>query len=232
MNLAIIPARGGSKRIPRKNIRDFHGKPIISYAILNCLNSNMFDEVMVSTDDNEIAEFAISCGAKVPFLRTEKNANDYATTADVLIEVLENYQKNGKVFESFCCLYPTTPLLKSERLKEAYQYMINNDFDTVFGVLKFDYPIQRALRFNKEKVEMIWEENLNKRSQDLESAYHDSGQFYWLKTERFLKNQKIFTSNSGAVVLDANEAQDIDNETDWQMTELKYSLLKKIILQV
>jgi N-acylneuraminate cytidylyltransferase len=224
-NLAIIPARGGSKRIPRKNIRDFMGKPIIAYSIEVALKSNLFDEVMVSTDDIEIAEIALKYGAKVPFLRNEKSADDFASTTDVLIEAINEYEKLKLKFDYGCCIYPTAPLLKLENLIKAYNLLVNQNFESVFPITKFSYPILRALELTNNKVKMIWEENIKKRSQDMPKAFHDSGQFYWFKISNFLISQKIFTENSGAIELNELEVQDIDNEMDWKLAQLKFQLL-------
>lgn len=226
--IAIIPARGGSKRIPRKNIKDFLGKPIIAYSIRTALESGLFDEVMVSTDDAEIAEVATKLGANVPFLRSEAASDDFATTAAVLTEVLYNYKAIGKQFAFGCCIYPTAPLLKASALKEAYQQLQNENIDTVFPVLKYSYPIWRSLKIEAGKVGLNWPEHLNSRSQDLPAAYHDAGQFYWFKTDRLLNTGKLFTDNSGAIELDELEVQDIDNETDWKLAELKYKLIHKL----
>jgi len=222
--LAIIPARGGSKRIPGKNIKEFLGKPIIAYSIQTALESNLFQEVMVSTDDSQIADIALRYGAKVPFMRSKENSDDFAGTADVLFEVLVDYKKNGIFFDSACCIYPTAPLLKRENLIETYNLLISENYDTVFPVVKFSYPIFRALKFENNKVNMIWEENLSKRSQDLPDSFHDTGQFYWFKINEFLKQKKLFTENSGALILKETQVQDIDNETDWKLAELKYKL--------
>ena len=225
-NLCIIPARGGSKRIPKKNIKDFLGKPIIAYSIQVAKESNLFDEIMVSTDDKEIAEISIKLGAKVPVFRSPENSDDFSTTSDVLIEVLEKYKQTGINFENCCCIYPTSPLINKNSLIKAYNLLESENFQSVFPVVKFSYPIYRALQMNDSKVSMIWEENLNKRSQDLPSAYHDSGQFYWFTVSEFFKSKKLFTENSGAIVLKETEVQDIDNETDWKLAELKYKLMK------
>lgn len=225
-NLAIIPARGGSKRIPRKNIKNFLGKPIIAYSIETALNSGLFDEVMVSTDDNEIAEIAKKYGAKVPFFRSEKTANDFAHIAEVIEEVLDTYKLTNNEFENLCCIFSTAPFIKKGRLKEGFELMINNNFDSVFPVLKFSYPIQRALKIENEKVSMILPENFNKRSQDLMPAYHDSGQFYWMKTSEFYKQKRLFAENTGAIILSEMEVQDIDTNEDWEVAEMKYKLLQ------
>lgn len=224
-NLAIIPARGGSKRIPKKNIKPFLGKPIIAYSIESALKSNLFDEVMVSTDDEEIAKIALEYGAKIPFLRSQNNANDYAVLANVVEEVVVNYSKKNKEFESICCILPTAPFVTAKKIEEAYTTLIDNSFDCVFPVLEFSFPIQRSLKIEDSKVAMVWSEHLNTRSQDLEPIYHDSGQFYWIKTDVFLKEKKLLTKNTGARIISQLEAQDIDTETDWKLAELKYNLM-------
>lgn len=225
-SLAIIPARGGSKRIPGKNIKHFVGKPIIAYSIENALNSGLFSEVMVSTDDPLIAELAKKYDAKIPFLRSEISSNDYAPLADVILEVLSNYKAIGKKFDFVCCLLPTAPFITSKRIIDAYEKLINANIDSVFPVVRFSYPIQRALKFEQDKISMIWPENMMARSQDLMPAYHDSGQFYWLKVSSFIESGKIFSDNSSAIILSELEVQDIDTEEDWKIAEIKYQLLK------
>jgi pseudaminic acid cytidylyltransferase len=224
-NVAIITARGGSKRIPRKNIKDFLGKPIIAYSIEIALNSGLFDYVMVSTDDDEIAGVAERYGAQVPFIRSKQTADDFTGTADVVLEVLNDLTKIGKQFDNACCIYPTAPFITKQTLEEAYKLLINEKYDSVFPACKFPYPIQRALEINNSKTKMVWEENLNKRSQDLPARFHDAGQFYWVKTDVFLSKKKILTDKTGAIILSELEVQDIDNETDWKLAELKYNIL-------
>ena len=223
-NICVIPARGGSKRIPRKNIKEFLGKPIITYSIQAALDSGLFDEVMVSTDDLEIAEIAKNFGAKVPFIRSEKNSDDFATTFDVIEEVIQVYKSQGKEFENICCIYSCAPFVNSEILLKAYNQLIRNKFDTVFPIIAYSFPIQRALRIDHSKVSMILEENLNVRSQDLEDSFHDAGQFYWCNSKKLLQNKKILTKNTGGVEISELEAQDIDNEIDWKLAELKFQL--------
>ncbi|WP_421775363.1 pseudaminic acid cytidylyltransferase [Gracilimonas sp.] len=224
-NVAIIPARGGSKRIPRKNIRDFLGKPIIAYSIEVALESGLFEEVMVSTDDEQIAEVAKNYGAKVPFMRSKDNADDYATTVDVLLEVLNVYKEQNKHFENGCCIYPTAPMLKPRYLEKGYRKLVDEAFSTVFPVVEFSYPIQRSLKLNeKGKAEMNWPQHLESRSQDLPKAYHDAGQFYWFIIEEVEKEKKLFGENSGAIILPNASVQDIDTEEDWKLAELKAKL--------
>lgn len=225
-NLAIIPARGGSKRIPRKNIKDFLGKPIIAYSIEVALKSQLFSEVMVSTDDEEIAELAIKYGAKVPFLRSDENANDFATLADVFVEVVNQYKQIGREFENICCILPTAPLTTSNRIQKAFKKLVDKDLESVVPVVEFSYPILRALKFNDDnKLKMIWPEYLKARSQDLKPAYHDSGSFYWVKKNALLDQRTLFCKNGSAIILPETEVQDIDSETDWKLAELKYKLL-------
>lgn len=226
-NLAIIPARGGSKRIPRKNIKDFLGKPIIAYSIEEAINSKLFKEVMVSTDDEEIAEVAIKYGAKVPFLRSSVNSNDYATTFDVIDEVIGDYENKNLKFENICCIYSCAPLIVKSKIIEAYELLIKNNFDSVFTVVNYSTPIQRALKFENKNIMMVNYEYERSRSQDLDSNYFDAGQFYWLNPKAIVVKKKIFTDNSGAIILSDLYAQDIDNEIDWQIAELKYKIVNR-----
>lgn len=223
-NLCIIPARGGSKRIPRKNIRDFLGMPIIAYSIRNALKSDLFDEVMVSTDDEEIADVARAYGAKVPFMRSKKNADDFATTADVLLEVVDTYSKLGKEFQNLCCLYPCAPLVQTKSLKEAYLKLVDNQHSTVVPLVKFGFPVQRAFKIQGKQLQYIYPAYETSRSQDLEPAYHDAGQFYWTTIESLIKNKSLVTENSGYLQLEEIEVQDIDNEMDWKLAEIKHKI--------
>jgi pseudaminic acid cytidylyltransferase len=224
-SLAIIPARGGSKRIPGKNVKSFVGLPIIAYSIKNALKSNVFDEIMVSTDDDAIAQIAKEYGAQVPFLRSPKTSDDHATLADVIEEVILTYATQGKKFEHVCCLLPTAPFITSSRIKDALIMLTKKEYDSVLPVVRFSYPIQRALKIEEGKLNMIWPENISARSQDLMPTFHDSGQFYWLNVNRFLETKKIFTSNTGAIILSDLEVQDIDTEDDWKIAEMKYKLI-------
>ncbi len=225
--IAIIPARGGSKRIPKKNIKLFLGKPIIAYAIEAAINCELFDHVIVSTDSPEIADIAKKFGAEVPFLRSAENASDFATTFDVIEEVCNWWKKHKDTSLKYaCCIYPTAPFVSSTLLNAAYTKLVDNSFDSVFPVIKYGFPIQRALKIidTKEKVSLLQPEHLNTRSQDLESAYHDSGQFYFFNVENVLKHKKIWTGNTGAIKINELDAQDIDTETDWKIAEIKYKL--------
>jgi pseudaminic acid cytidylyltransferase len=221
--IAVIPARGGSKRIPRKNLKDFLGKPIIAYSIEAALASDLFDEVMVSTEDEEIAEVAKKYGAIVPFKRSMKNANDLATTADVIFEVIEQYEKIGRFFESICCIYPTAPLMTIVNLRKGYELLKNNNFNSVIPMVKFSFPIQRAVYISTQnQVHFCQPEFINSRSQDLQATYHDAGQFCWIKVDAFKSKVELWTSNTGAIVLSETEVQDIDNISDWVIAENKY----------
>jgi pseudaminic acid cytidylyltransferase len=228
-NLCIIPARGGSKRIPRKNIKPFLGKPIIGYSIELALNSGLFEEVMVSTDDGEIAEVALKYRAKVPFLRSKQNADDFATTGDVLNEVLVAYKAKGEAFDNACCIYPTAPFVNEDKLISAFNQMIAENLHTIFPVIPFGYPIQRSLKIEGGKTYMTWPENLRVRSQDLEPRYYDSGQFYFFKVDRFLESQNLWSDNTGSIIITELEAQDIDNEIDWKLAEVKYKLINSFL---
>ena len=220
--IAIIPARSGSKRIPKKNIKAFLGKPIIAYSMDIAKNSHLFDEIMVSTEDKEIADLALSLGASVPFLRSTKNADDFATLADVVDEVLAEYKKKGNVFDIGCCMLPTAPLISNENLSKGLEILMKNDLDSVRPIVKFGYPIQRAFKFHPEThiVNMFYPEHLKTRSQDLEAGYHDSGQFYWFVAERGLRGAK-----KGGFEITEMECQDIDSEMDWMIAELKYQFI-------
>ncbi len=224
--VAIIPARGGSKRIPRKNIKPFLGRPILSYSIEAALLSGCFDEVMVSTEDLEIAEVARRYGAEVPFLRSKKDSNDFAPLGDVIRSVLETYQSQGRPFDVACCILATAPFITPERLREGLTRLEASTADALVGVVPFDYPIQRALRIRNGREEMFWPENHDQRSNDLETAYHDSGQFYWLKTQPYLDGDgKLLLAHCLAMELPALEVQDIDSPDDWALAELKYRFL-------
>ena len=223
-NLCIIPARGGSKRIPRKNVKDFLGKPIIVYSIEAALKSGLFDEVMVSTDDQEIATIAKQYGASVPFMRSAETSNDYATTADVLNEVLSEYKKRGQVFDNLCCIYATAPLIASQDVIDAFNRLSQGDFACVYPVVQFSYPIWRCLDVAEDgSMKRHWPEYENSRSQDLPKEYHDTGTFYWYKTKEWLMGKvKI-----GGIEVDETTIQDIDTETDWKLAEMKYEIMYK-----
>lgn len=223
-SICIIPARGGSKRILRKNVKLFLGKPIIAYSIEAAISSELFDEVMVSTDDPEIAKIAIEYGAKVPFYRSEKSSSDYATTFDVIEEVLNKYKEEGRFFDYACCVYACAPLIQVKTLIKAFQLLVKEKFDAVFPVVPFSFPIQRALKISEGKVSFVNNEHALTRSQDLESRYHDVGQFYFMNCETILTKGVLISENSGVVLISELLAQDIDNQVDWSLAEIKYKL--------
>lgn len=223
-NLAIITARGGSKRIPRKNIKEFCGRPILCYSIKAALDAGVFDEVMVSTDDKEIAEIAQKAGALVPFFRSREAANDFASTDDVIMEVLMEYQKRGELFDAFCCIYPTAPFLTGPRLREAMELL--STADSVMPVVPFSYPPQRGLIINQEgHLARQYPEYATARSQDLPIIYHDCGQFYACRTAPFLQSGTTDVENLFPLVLSEMEVQDIDTLEDWELAEIKYRRL-------
>lgn len=224
--LAIITARGGSKRIPRKNIKDFCGKPILCYSIEAARAAGVFDEIMVSTDDEEIADAARSAGASVPFFRSARTAGDYASTDDVIMEVLTAYREAGQEFSSFCCIYPTAPFLSGARLRSAMELL--KEADCVMPVVPFSYPPQRGLLINKNGfVERQFPEYATARSQDLPKIYHDCGQFYACRTDAFLRAGTTDVERLLPLILSELEVQDIDTIEDWELAEMKYKLLHK-----
>lgn len=224
-SIAIITARGGSKRIPKKNIKAFCGKPILAYSVEAALNAGCFDRVMVSTDSEEIAEIARKYGAEVPFMRSEKTSDDFATTAEVLMEVLAEYEKRGEVFQQMACLYPTAPFMTAEKLRLAMQMLKRRDIVEVQPVVAFSYPPQRGYVIQGDFMEMKWKENYPKRSQDLEKLYHDAGQFYCYDVDTFIRAGGVILEGISPIVLDELEVQDIDSETDWKLAELKYQMM-------
>lgn len=223
--IAIITARGGSKRIPRKNIKEFLGKPILCYSIEAALNSGLFEEVMVSTDDEEIASIAKAAGAKVPFMRSEKTANDYATTDDVLLEVLEEYEKRGQKFEYMACIYPTAPFVTGEKLEAAMKLIVEKNGEGVMPVVSFSFPPQRGMAIRNGNLEYCYPENAAKRSQDLETMYHDCGQFYIYDVEKYLACKGDLPNGYIPLEVPELEVQDIDNTSDWILAEMKYKMM-------
>lgn len=227
MKVAIIPARGGSKRIPRKNIKAFHGKPMIAYSIEAAIASGCFDKVIVSTDDAEIAAVAELHGAEVPFLRPAEISDDYATTMDVMSHAIHWCNNAGWNVEAVCCLYATAPFVLPEDLQQGYALLQEAGVQFAFSATSFPFPIQRAIKLDKDgSVSMFSPENEQVRSQDLEEAYHDAGQFYWGQTSAFLAKLSIFSPHSKAVLLPRNRVQDIDNKEDWELAESLFSALK------
>lgn len=223
-SVAIITARGGSKRIPKKNIKEFCGKPIIAYSIEAALGSGAFDEVMVSTDSEEIRAVAEKYGATVPFLRSEATSGDFATTADVIAEVLETYKKMGKNFDSFACVYPTAPFVTGEKLCEAMKLL--DGADAVLSVVKYSFPPQRAFVIRDGNVAYQYPQYERTRSQDLEPIYHDCGQFYMCKTDVFMEKHSLILPKTRPYILPEEEVQDIDTMSDWEIAEAKYKALR------
>jgi N-acylneuraminate cytidylyltransferase len=221
-NVAIIPARGGSKRIPRKNIRDFLGKPIIAYSIEVALKSGLFEEVMVSTDDDEIAKVAKKIGAKIPFMRSKDTADDFATLADVVDEVKEGYQNKGKTFDNICCILPTAPFVTVSLLEKGFSLLTESDVDSVRPIVRFSYPIQRAVKQENGLLKMFDPEHVKTRSQDLEPAFHDAGQFYWMKFDEGMNGERKIGFEVPEYLV-----QDIDTNEDWEIAKLKFNLINK-----
>ena len=229
MKLCVIPARGGSKRIPRKNIKAFNGKPIIAYSIEAALKSGCFDKVIVSTDDQEIAEVAKKYGAEVPFMRPEELSNDHAGTLPVIKHAIEWFEQHESVPTEVCCLYATAPFVQVQSLQEAYQQLQKTGAEYCFTVTGFSSPIQRAIKLTAEnRVEMFYPEHFNTRSQDLEEAFHDAGQFYWGQASAFKAMTPLFSKIASPYILPRHLVQDIDTLEDWQRAELMHQLLVKL----
>ncbi len=223
--LCIIPARGGSKRIPQKNSQLFLGVPIIAYSIRAAQEAGLFDEVMVSTDDAQISQLALQYGAVVPFVRSDETANDVATTAAVLTEVLNAYAQRGQHFDRACCLYATAPFVTATKLRAAFETLETGGFDTVFPVVRFSFPVQRAVVFQNGRLAWLDPQHALTRSQDLPPTFHDAGQFYFFNVPRFLETGQLLTRNTSGIEISELEAQDIDTLTDWHLAELKVRLL-------
>lgn len=221
--IAIITARGGSKRIPKKNIKDFCGKPIIAYSIEAAISSGLFDEVMVSTDSEEIAGIAKKYGASVPFMRSAETSNDYATTNDVLIEVFNEYKKRGQEFDIAVCIYPTAPFVTADKLKRAIDMVEKDGADAVTPVVQFSFPPQRAFIIRDNALEYQYPENASARSQDLEAVYHDCGQFYVMRPYNILHD--VESTMTMPLIMKELEVQDIDTIEDWKIAEIKYKLM-------
>jgi len=226
VKLCIIPARGGSKRIPRKNIKAFNGQPMIAYSINAAIESGCFDKIIVSTDDEEISKIAINYGAEIPFLRPKELATDNAGTLPVIKHAVEWYEEQGIMLDAACCLYATAPFVSPHLLQSAYKQFNEGTADYCFSATSFPFPIQRAIRIKKNnRVEMFQPENFNVRSQDLEEAYHDAGQFYWGSSGAFKLMKPLFSESSTAYILPRYLVQDIDTMEDWIRAELMHQLL-------
>jgi pseudaminic acid cytidylyltransferase len=226
MNIAIIPARGGSKRIPKKNIKDFFGKPIIAYSIEVALKSELFDKVIVSTDDKKIAQIAKEYGAEVPFLRPKEISDDFTGTNDVVKHTINWFLEQNVKIDYACCIYATAPFVQIEYLKQGFDKLIKSTKSFAFSVTSFAFPIQRAIKINNDEVTMFYPKNFMTRSQDLEEAYHDAGQFYWGTSQAFLEDEIMFSEKSIPIILPRHLVQDIDTLEDWQRAELMFKALK------
>ena len=222
--LAIIPARSGSKRVPKKNIKDFLGKPLLSYPVEVCIKSGLFSDVMVSTDSIEVANIAKSFGASVPFLRSDEAANDFAPMNLVIKEVLQQYDKLGISFDYVFCIYPAAVTLTKKWLEGALDMLSNSKATSLISVVRFSYPIQRSLKMKESRLSLNFSESFHKRSQDLEPTYHDAGQFYLAKSEHFHKSYRFLTDEALGMELPESEVQDIDTIEDWKIAELKYQM--------
>ncbi|WP_231757159.1 pseudaminic acid cytidylyltransferase [Microbulbifer elongatus] len=220
MNAAIIPARGGSKRIPRKNIRSFGGKPMIAWSIEAAIESDCFDHVIVSTDDSEIAEIAIQYGAAVPFMRPSVLSDDYTGTIPVIRHAIHWLQSNQLDVDYACCIYATAPFVCAEDIRRGLALLKASGADYAFSVASYVFPVQRAIRLaDNGRVKMAYPEHFDTRSQDLEDMYHDAGQFYWGKVDAWLNERVIFSQGSVPVPLPRHRVQDIDTQEDWERAE-------------
>jgi pseudaminic acid cytidylyltransferase len=227
MNVAIIPARGGSKRIPRKNIKLFGGRPMIEWSIDAATKSKLFDQIIVSTDDSEIAEIALACGADVPFKRPSELSDDYTNTSAVIAHAIEWYQQQGLMPRLACCIYATAPFVSPIDLKRGLDIISTENSDFAFSVTSFAFPIQRAISLTKEgRVKMFQPECFEARSQDLEEAYHDAGQFYWGKADAWLSGKPIFSIDSSPVILPRHRVQDVDTIEDWLRAEWMFNAMQ------
>lgn len=226
MNLCVIPARGGSKRIPRKNIRDFCGKPMIAWSIEAAIKSNCFDRIVVSTDDEEIASVAMRYGAEMPFMRPAQLADDYTGTTAVIAHAIDWQNSHGEVPDKVCCLYATAPFVQATDLQKGFDILESSGAEFAFSVTSYAFPIQRAILIaENQRVEMFQPEHFNTRSQDLEEAWHDAGQFYWGLTSAWLESKPVFSKHSIAIPLPRYMVQDIDTPEDWVRAELMFSAL-------
>lgn len=228
MNICIIPARGGSKRISKKNIREFHGKPIIAYSIEAAIKANCFQKIIVSTDDQEIAAVAKKWGAEIPFMRPDQISDDFSTTMDVIQHAIEWFENDSCQFDMVCCIYATAPFITSEDILHGLKLLKDQKIQYTFSATSFSFPIQRAFYLNHAgTVSMFQPKETNTRSQDLQEAYHDAGQFYWGKASAFKAGLPLFSKHSKAVNIPKERVQDIDTSKDWEYAEKMYELLEK-----
>lgn len=228
MNLCVIPARGGSKRIPRKNIKEFCGKPMIAWSIEAAKASSCFDRIIVSTDDDEIAKVAKSCGAEVPFMRPTELADDYTGTIPVISHAVDWMNRNASQVDFACCLYATAPLVQAEDLLNGFMLLQQSGADYAFTITSYASPIQRAIRITgDQRVEMFDPDQFNTRSQDLEEAFHDAGQFYWGRASAWLSGKSLFSHDAAPILLPRHRVQDIDTAVDWDRAELMFKILSR-----
>jgi pseudaminic acid cytidylyltransferase len=228
MNIAIIPARGGSKRIPKKNIKEFLGKPIIAYSIETAISTNLFDKVIVSTDNNEIAKVAIKYGAETPFVRPKEFADDFIGTHEVIRHAVNWLEDNGEKIDYTCCIYPTAPLIEKNDLLKGFDLIKTGKWDSVMAATNFSYPIFRSFKkLSNGGLKMIFPEHYNSRSQDLPNVYHDAGLFYWAKSDIWKKKPKGYDEKNSIVEIPNYRVQDIDTFEDWKKAEIIYEILKK-----
>ena len=229
MNLCVIPARGGSKRVIKKNIKNFCGKPIIAWSIQQVIKSKCFDKIIVSTDDNNIAKLAISYGAEVPFLRPKKLSDDYTGTVPVISHAVKWQIKNDLKPTYVCCIYATAPFINISELKNGLKILKKSKFKYVFSATNYSYPIQRSFRIKKnKKIEMFYPKNYKSRSQDLDVAFHDAGQFYWGQTDAWLKNKPIISKSAIPILIPRSRVHDIDTHEDWQIAETMFKQSTKL----
>lgn len=220
MRLAVIPARGGSKRIPRKNVKPFCGKPMLAWAVEAARESGCFDRIVVSTDDDEIAEVARDCGADVPFRRLPELSDDHTGTIPVVAHAIRTLQSQGVSPDYVCCIYATAPFLQGVDLNQGLEELERSGADYAFSVTRYEFPIQRAIRIaDSGRAEMFYPEHFNTRSQDLEAAYHDAAQFYWGRSDAWLSGKIIFSQVAVPVILPHHRVQDIDTPEDWERAE-------------
>lgn len=225
--IAIIPARGGSKRIPKKNIKEFCGKPIIAYSIEAALKSGLFDTVFVSTDDDEIKSVALKYGAEVPFLRSKENSGDFSSSSDVIVEVLEKLKDKDKIYDIVACIYPTAPFITENKLINAYKLFSASNAKSLVSVVAYSFPPQRSFHISNDRLKLNFPEFNEKRTQDLSDIFHDAGQFYFGRVDSYMKEKRFFSDDTYPFVLPELEVQDIDTNMDWIIAELKYKLLIK-----
>ena len=225
--VAVIPARGGSKRIPHKNIKLFCGKPMMAYSIEAAKNAGIFSRIIVSTDSKEVASIAKDFGAEIPFMRPVELADDFAGTDAVILHALKRLMEDGEKIDYICCIYATAPFVKAEYILKGYNILCDNKATSCFSVTTYPFPIFRSLKINSQGwLEMFWPEHRETRSQDLPEAYHDAGQFYWADVKKYLKEKQFYSKDAVPVILPRYLVQDIDTPEDWETAEKMFSVLQ------